>query len=93
MKNDQSSTGKDLKDEVASGAKSMAENVGNIAEAAGEKLEEYKESAKEIMNEMNNTSLADIEKTVTTGIRNSPGRSLLGAAAVGFVLGILFCRR
>lgn len=93
MNTSQSNGGKEMKDEAISGAHRVVDNVEDKADAAGEKLDEYKESAKNMMHEINDTSMADVEKKIKTRIRENPTSSLLGAAAAGFVVGLLLCRR
>ena len=64
-----------------------------IADTAGEKIKEYTESAKEIMHDVNNTTLADVERKAGTYVREHPGTTLLAAGAIGFALAAILFRR
>ncbi|MCC6547991.1 DUF883 family protein [Candidatus Sumerlaeota bacterium] len=71
----------------------MASGANDLMESAREHAGDYKDRAKDILHEANNTSLADVEKKVGSYIKANPGRSLLTAAAAGFVLGFLVSRK
>ncbi len=71
----------------------LAVGANELIDSAREHAGEYKERAKEMLHEANNTSLADVEKKIGNYIKANPGRSLLTAAAAGFVLGFLVSRK
>lgn len=86
-------TVKEVEDTVQTGLRRVANNADHMAEVASEKVKEYSEKAKEILHEANNTSLADVEKKARNYIRKEPARSVLTAAAAGFILGFIFARK
>jgi ElaB/YqjD/DUF883 family membrane-anchored ribosome-binding protein len=71
----------------------LANGAEHLAESASEQIDAYKARAQRMLHEANNTSLADIEKNVGGYIKANPGKSLLSAAAAGFVVGFLISRR
>ncbi len=61
------------------------QQMGERAQALGEQLGPGLEQAKENLNELN--------RKVSTFIRENPGTCLLGALALGFVVGKIASRR
>lgn len=83
--------------EAPGNVRKLATTAGELVESASGQVKEYAEKAavkaKEILHEANNASMADVEKKVGDYVRVHPGTTLLAAAAIGFVAGILVSRR
>lgn len=71
----------------------MAQVFSSLGESADKKLHELADSSKQKLEEIKRKSLEELYSETKGWVRQNPGKTLMGAAATGFLLGWLFRRR
>jgi ElaB/YqjD/DUF883 family membrane-anchored ribosome-binding protein len=72
----------------------MAQQVfSSLGETADRKLHELADSSRQKLEEIKKKNLEDLYSETKGWMSNNPGKTLMGAAATGFLLGVLFRRR
>jgi ElaB/YqjD/DUF883 family membrane-anchored ribosome-binding protein len=72
----------------------MAQQVfSSLGEAADRKLNELADTSRQRLEDLKKKNLEDLYSETKGWVRQNPGKTLMGAAATGFLLGWLFRRR
>jgi len=72
----------------------MAQDVfSSVGDAAGRKAREFADASREKWDEVKKKSLEDVLLDTKEWVRQHPGKTLVGALAVGYLIGRLLRRR
>ncbi len=78
----------ELRTKLDAGKEAAREKLHHLRERASDTYETATHKAHELHDRVGDTSLKDVEQSVGEYIKEKPGKSLLIAAAVGFVAGL-----
>lgn len=72
----------------------MVQNVmASLGENADRKINEVSEASRQRINELKKKNFEDLYRDTTGWCRSNPGKTLIGALATGFLLGMILRRR
>ena len=71
----------------------MAQVFSSLGESADKKLHELADSSKQTLEEIKKKNLEELYRDTKGWVSHNPGKTLMGAAATGFLLGWLFRRK
>ena len=71
----------------------MTQVFSSLGESADRKLHELADNSKQKLEEIKKKNLEELYDETKGWVRQNPGKTLMGAAATGFLLGWLFRRR